>query len=566
MLKEINNEAVNLVYSACGKKLDKQEIEKTIEPARSGFGDLASRVAFAIAGKEKKNPVQIAGELSAKIKKSDFFEKIEAVGPYLNFYMSDYAYEFALEKIIKEKFGMKKSTGKKIMVEYFHANTHKGVHIGHIRNISLGESVCRLLEFSGNTIIRANYQGDIGPHVAKCLWGFENLYSGKAPDSRRGVWLGKVYANASEKIKDNPDLEEQVKELNVKLYARDKSVSSLWQKTRKWCLDDFGEFYKEFGVQFNEFYFESQAEGLGKKFSLELLKKGVAKKDQGAVIVDLKDDGLGVFVLLTKEGYPLYSAKDLGLAKLKFEKYDLDRSIHIVGKEQEHYFKQLFKTFEKAGMVKAAEISYHLIYELVMLPEGKMSSREGTMVLYEDLKEKLLAIVRKEIKKRHKDWNEKQVEKTALLIALAAIKFTMLRRESNRTLVFDWNQALSLEGDSGPYLQYAYVRTNSILNKAKFKMKVIDNYDYSENERSLIKKLVLFPDVVANAAANLSPNTLCSYLLELSSELNRFYTTSRVLDADSKQERETRLAIIQATNIVLESGLNLLGIESPEKM
>jgi arginyl-tRNA synthetase len=568
MLNEIKKEAVALLHSACSKKLDKSEIEKTIEPARSGFGDVASRIAFILSKEEKKNPAQVAAELAGKVGKSKYFSNVEATGPYINLTLSNKAFEFALSKILKQKkkFGQIASTGKQMMVEYFHANTHKGVHIGHIRNISLGESVCRLLEFSGNKVIRANYQGDIGPHVAKCLWGFENLFDSKAPQTKRGVWLGKVYAAASEKIKDNPELEEQVKELNVKLYDRDKLVKPIWEKTRKWCLDDFDSFYKEFGVKYDEFYFESQADSLGKKFSLELLDQGVAKKDQGAIIVDLKDDNLGVFVLLTKEGYSLYSAKDLGLAKLKFEKYDLDRSIHIVGKEQELYFKQLFKTFERAGLKKAAEISYHLIYELVMLPEGKMSSREGTMVLYEDLREKLLTIVRKEIKKRHDDWSAKQVEETALQIALAAIKFTMVRRESNRTLIFDWDAALSLEGDSGPYLQYAYVRTNSILNKADFKPSVADDYEYSENERALIKKLILFPDVVANAAANLAPNTLCSYLLELSSELNRFYTTSRVLNAETEDERETRLSMIQATNLIMNSGLTLLGIECPQKM
>jgi arginyl-tRNA synthetase len=201
-----------------------------------------------------------------------------------------------------------------------------------------------------------------------------------------------------------------------------------------------------------------------------------------------------------------------------------------------------------------------------MLPEGKMSSREGTMILYEELKEKLLEIVREEVHKRHEDWSQKQVEATSSKIALAAIKFTMARRESNRQLIFDWVQALSLEGDSGPYLQYAYVRTNGILKKATFKMQVAKDYSFTDNEKMLIKQLIKFPETIANSAANLAPNTLCSYLLELASELNRFYTTSRVLNAEKSEEQETRLAIIAATNLVLESGLDLLGISSPERM
>ncbi|NYZ77240.1 arginine--tRNA ligase, partial [Candidatus Micrarchaeota archaeon] len=497
------------------------------------------------------------------------FSRIDAQGPYVNFYFSDKFYAEALKKMLKEKgkFGKGKKTGKEIMVEYFHANTHKGAHIGHIRNISLGEAVARLLEFSGNKIIRANYQGDIGPHVAKCLWGFINLYHEKAPDENRGVWLGKVYAEASNRIKDNPELEAQAKEINLKLYAGDKRIKEIWKKTRQWCLDDFEKFYKEFGVKFDELYFESQTEGIGKEISLDLLKRGIAKKDQGAVIMDLKDEDLGVAVLLTTEGYSVYHAKDLGLAKLKFDKYkNLDRSIHVVGKEQELYFKQLFRIFEKAGMKKAAEISYHLIYELVMLPEGKMSSREGTMVLYEDLKEKLLEIVNHEVRKRHAGWDDKKTGEIARKIAFAALKFSMVRREHNRTIVFDWDQALSLEGDSGPYLQYAYVRTLGILKKATFKPKIGSSYAYTEDEKKLIKRMYALPGAAGAAADSLSPHVLCDYLLDLATELNRFYTTSRVLNAEKEEERETRLAIVAATNLVIGSALSLLGIEAPEAM
>jgi len=564
MLEEINKEAEQLLCKAAGVK------EAPVEPAREGFGDISSRIAFDLASKQKKNPAEIAKVIvdSIDASKSKYFSEIKAVGPYINFYMSDSAYVFVLKKILKDKkkFGKGKKTGKQMMVEYFHANTHKGVHIGHIRNISLGESVCRLLEFSGNKVIRANYQGDIGPHVAKCLWGFINLYHEKAPKENRGVWLGKVYSEASQKVKGNEELEKQVQEINIELYSKEKDIYDIWKKTRGWCLDDFDRFYREFGVKFDELYFESQTEGPGKEISLELLEKGIANKDQGAVIMDLRDDDLGVFVLLTKEGYPLYSAKDLGLAKLKFEKYKLDKSIHVVGKEQEFHFNQLFDTFAKAGMKKAAEVSYHLIYELVMLPEGKMSSREGTMVLYGDLKNKLMNITRAEVKKRHGDWSKKQIEETAKKIAFAALKFTMVRRESNRTLIFDWDQALSLEGDSGPYLQYAYVRTNGILKKSDFKMKLSDKYSFNEDEKKLIKELSLFPETALKSASSLAPNTLCAYLLGVASDLNRFYVASPVLKAEKKEERETRLAIVSATNLILANALELLGIEAPEAM
>lgn len=568
-MSKIKEKIIELIAKAAG--VSELEVAPTIENAREGFGDVSSKIAFILAKKLGKNPVEIAKELADKInaEKDADIEKIEAAGPYLNFYLSDKSSLEFIKKLSKGKIKPKKKTGKKIVVEFFHANTHKGVHIGHIRNISIGEALSRVFEFNGDKVIRANYQGDIGPHVAKCLWGFINLYKEEAPENKRGEWLGKVYAESSARIKDKPELEEQVKQINLKLYAGDKKIVSTWKKTRQWCLDDFEEFYKTFGVKFNQFYFESKTEKVGKRIVLELLDKGLVKLDQGAIIMDLKDDGLGVFVLITKEGYPLYSAKDIGLAKIKFDKYNPDQSIHVVGKEQEMYFKQLFKTLEKTGFEKIAKASYHLIYELVMLPEGKMSSREGTMVLYNDLLKKLIEVAKQEVCKRHQDWTEGDVAKIAGQIALGALKFTMVRRESNRNLIFNWEEALKLEGDTGPHLQYAYVRTKGILRKAdeaKQIAKVSKKYRLNEQEKSMIKALEEFEGVTIKSAKDFAPNYIANYLLDLASTFNKFYDSNRVLNAEKKEEIETRLAIVKATNLVLEKGLELLGISCPEKM
>ncbi len=600
MLIKVKQQIAKLLADASG--LDEGKALATLEMPKNEFGDLSSRIAFVLAGEQKKNPMEVATDIVAKLPKNEYVSKIEIKGPYINFYFSDKFYTEAADEIVKqkEKFGrslkvegrttVKNKTQnsrpktQKVMIEYFHANTHKGVHIGHIRNVSLGEALCRILEFTGNEVIRANFQGDIGPHVAKCLWGYINIYHEKAPEENRGIWLGKVYSEASIKIKGNEQLEHEVKDINVKLYAGDKKLTEMWKKTRKWCLDDFEKFYKEFGVKFNELYFESQTEKIGTQIVKEALKKGIAKEDQGAVVMDLKEDNLGVYVLLTKEGYPLYSTKDLGLAKIKFDKYELDKSIHVVGKEQEFHFKQLFKTFEKFGMKKAAGVSYHLIYDLVMLPEGKMSSREGTMVLYDDLKNRLLEITKTEIMKRHEDWNKKQVEETAMKIALAAIKFTMVRREHNKVLIFDWDHALNLEGDSGPYLQYAYVRTTGILdgagrsatvagaghsvtvNKSGKAKKPKNQYSYSSEEKKLLNLLARFPEVIESSAVHLSTITLADYLLHLAAAFNKFYATSHVLNADKEDAKVARLTIVKATNETLKSGLDLLGIECPERM
>ena len=568
MLKEVKSEIAKTIADVA--QISEAQALAAFEIPKEGFGDMASKIAFMLASGQKRNPVEIAGDIAEKLKtkKIKFIEKIETKGPYINFYFSNEFYIEALKKILKEKekFGKAKKTKNKIMVEFFHANTHKGVHIGHIRNIVLGEALCRVLEADGNNVIRANYQGDIGPHVAKCLWGFLNLYGGKAPAENRGTWLGKVYAEASEKIKENGELEKQVQEINLKLYSGDKETTKFWKMTRQWCLDDFEKFYREFGVKFGELYFESETEKTGKKVVQELLKKGIVKRDQGAIVIDLKAENLGVSVLLTKEGYPLYSTKDLGLAKIKFDKHKLDKSIHVVGKEQEFYFKQLFATFKRIGFKKAAEVSHHLIYELVMLPEGKMSSREGTMVLYGDLKEKLIEIAKSEVKKRHEDWPQKEIDSIALQIALGALKFSMVRRESNKVIVFDWDEALQLEGDTGPYLQYAHVRTNGILKKTKEKAKIGKSYAFTADEKKLVKKLAEFPEQVEKAAHDLALHYMAHYLLELATAFNKFYTTSPVLTAEKPAQLKSRLAMVQASSILLQNGLHLLGMACPKKM
>ncbi|MFA5049960.1 MAG: arginine--tRNA ligase [Candidatus Micrarchaeia archaeon] len=563
MLKELKKEFSREISKEFG--IDTKRVMQSFSVPKEEFGDIATNIAFAIAKEQKKNPVEIAEKLCEILKQNKFTQKISTAGPYVNVYLRSGFYHEALKKIQKEKgnFGRGGKTKETIMVEFFHANTHKGVHIGHIRNISLGEALSKILEFNGKKVIRVNYQGDIGPHVAKCLWGFINLYNQKAPKENRGIWLGKVYFEASKKIQGNIELEQEVQKINQKLYSNDLNLTKIWKETREWCLDDFEKFYLEFGVKFDELYFESQVEKLGKKISLELLKEGIAKKDQNAVIMDLRDDDLGVFVLITREGYPLYSAKDLGLAKIKFDKYKLDKSIHVVGKEQEFHFRQLFKTFEKMGFLEAWKKSYHLIYELVMLPEGKMSSRDGTMVLYEDLKNKLIERTKEEIKKRHLDWDEIEINNIAKKIALAAMKFAMIKIENNKTLVFDWENALNLEGETGPYIQYAYVRTKSILEKEnRFDLK---KCELDENEKRIIRKMCEFEEIVQKCSEDLSVYNLCEYLLDMANSFNKFYTTSPVLTAEN-EKKDLRLAIVSCSSQILKNGLELIGIECLDKM
>ena len=517
------------------KKQLKQDIYLRLTPSPE-FGDYALFL---------KNP-------NKKVK-SNLIERTEVKGNYLNIFINKSKFIEETLKYINKDYGSGNKKKETYMVEYFHANTHKGVHIGHLRNISLGESICKILEKYGHKVIRVNYQGDIGPHVAKCIWGYLNLKQ-KEPKEKKGIWLGKIYSLANKKGN-----EDEIKEINNKLYEKkDKKLMNIWKKTRKYCLDDFNKFYKEFGVKYNRLYLESEVENLGKNITKSLLKKGIAEKSEGALIVDLKKYNLGVYVLLTSNGNALYHTKDFGLAELKQKEFKFDKSIHVVGAEQTLYFKQLFKTFELTNN-KLAKKSKHISYGLVMLPEGKMSSREGTMVLFDNLKEEMFKKTEQIIKQKHKKLSKKEIKERTEKIAYAALKFSMINRDNNKNLVFDWDQALSFEGETGPYIQYTHARICSILRKSKSGIKV-DYTKYNPQEFQLIKKLSEFPDAIKDSAIKYKPNLLCNYLIQLSQLFNTYYSKHEI-----KISKE-RMLLASKIKQTISTGLNLLGIEAPESM
>ncbi len=299
----------------------------------------------------------------------------------------------------------------------------------------------------------------------------------------------------------------------------------------------------------------------------ELLKKGVAKESEGALIVDLQEYNLGIYVILTKEGHAVYHSKDLALAELKLKEFkNLDKSIHVVGKEQELYFKQLFKTFELIKS-KLAGKSYHLIYGLVMLPEGKMSSREGNIILYRDLIQSMMNKALEEVKKRHPEWSKTDIEKSAQNIAFGALKYSMINRENNKEIIFDWEKSLEFEGATGPYIQYAHARICSILKK--YNKPVSNSIDFNQlsqpEESSLIKKLEEFPLILQHSASTYKPYLLANYVFELAQLFNEFYHKYNILKED-ENIKKARILLIFCIQQVLENGLKLLGIEAPEKM
>ncbi|MBI2550326.1 arginine--tRNA ligase [Candidatus Woesearchaeota archaeon] len=556
-----------------------EELSAKIEvPADDRLGDYAFP-CFSLAKVIGKAPAAIAAEVAAKLQGAiagnKLIEKVQSAGPYVNFFVNKKEMAAAVIEAVSKlshNYGGRSKTNRTMMVEYFHANTHKAVHIGHVRNICLGESICRILEFSGNKLIRVNYQGDIGPHVAKCLWGIRNLNVGSPPATNRLRWLGNVYVQANTAVEGNEQLESDVKQLLLKMYSGDKGLNKLWKETRQWCLGEFDEMYRDFGVKYNEFYFESEMEFEARRISQQLLKAGIAKESDGAIIMDLKPYKLGVFILLTKDGTALYSSKDIALARKKMSKYSLDRSIHVVGREQELHFKQLFKTLELIGGKEKdfAAKSFHLIYGLVMLPTGKMSSRVGSVVFYDDLRDELLSIASAEVRKRHDDWGDSEVAAAAKKIAFAALKFGMINRDNDKELVFDWEQAMKLEGETGPYVQYAYARICSVFRKYGKSLPHLNKIDYSQLtatavEMKTVKLLKSFPTVVAAAADQLKPALLSRYLLDISQSFSSFYNDCPILNAEP-QQRDARLLLCATVKQVLENGLRLLAIDVLEEM
>lgn len=559
--EDFRDEAVKIIAEET--KLKGEEI--ILEKPPHGFGDLAFP-CFTLSRKFKKPPDQIAKELAGKIKPAGLVVKIEQKGGYLNFFANwDRIGQKSVEAILNEKenFGRGDARGK-VMVEYCHFNTHKAVHIGHIRTACLGESLSRTLEFSGYKVIRVNYQGDIGPHVARCIWGFLKLYHGKEPKEEKGKWLGQVYAEASQKIKEKEELAKEADDINRKIYAMDPALTKIWKKTREWSLYYFDGIYRSFGIKFDRLYFESEVEKLGTEIAKKLLKKGIAKESEGAVLIDLEKHGLGIYILLKSDGTPLYSAKDLGLAELKSREYKIDKSIHVVGSEQKLYFQQLFKTFELMGSPLAGK-SRHLCYELVNLPTGKMASREGMVILYEDVLDELIKHAKEETEKRNEKMDRKKIGEISNAIALASLKYDMVKTSPNKTIIFDWKSALDFEGNAAPYLLYTHARARSILKKAEMPAKFDVSLLKEPHEREMIRMLSEFPETVRKSVEDLRPHYIANFCYDLSTKFNEFYQFIPVLKAGGEL-RSARLAIVEAVSVVLKNALKLIGIEALESM
>ncbi|HSR68421.1 MAG TPA: arginine--tRNA ligase [Acidobacteriota bacterium] len=674
---------------------------------------------FPLAAAEKKagrdvqvgaRAQEIAEALAQSLESSGEFAKVEAVKGYVNIFfdvgqVADQLVDSVLQE--EEAYGRGEAKGERVMIEYSQPNTHKAFHVGHLRNVCLGDSLAAILDFAGFDTIKANYLGDIGLHVIKCLWCYLRFHQGNEPDKERGRWLGDVYAQADtllgdanayrdqvlaflgrvlqeepagaevrrqlagrffdrleealaqadaaarhdlmtllrhfflrQKIEFNeiahrpladwiwrihqecgewlqelleqssPENDEarhlalealvrewreigldreawgyarELRQLFHRWEQRDPELVALWKKTRQWSLDDFERIYGQLDVHFEEWFYESDVEESGKEIVDEIVARGIAtdQRPNGPVLVEI-DKQLGLdkptyrtLVILRSDNTSLYSTKDLALAKLKFEKHKVDRSVYVVDVGQSLYFQQIFKVLELWGFEQARQC-FHLAYEIVRLPSGKMSSRAGEVVFYDDFFQEAYLKARENVDKKRSeeqfaelpDLDRRQRDEVALAVALGAMKYGMLSVDNNKQINFDFESALSFEGQTAPYLQYAHARCCRILEKAGSGQIPRPRYgetSVEESEVNLLEAISNLSSEVERAAREYKPLYVATYLYKLAKSFNDFYRDCPVLKAEEAR-RDSRLALVAATRQTLSNGLKLLGIPAPDYM
>lgn len=525
---------------------------------------------FRFAKKLRKPPMAIANDLQRHLnaeREEVWQRQIEAKGGFVNFYVQTaHLAKIVIEAMLDGHYFQRAQFDDRqtIMVEFSQPNTHKLFHVGHTRNVCLGDSISRIFRYCGHRVVTANYIGDEGMHVAKCLWHVE-LSRQSPPDSYRAEWLAEHYALASEKLQTgNPEHQAELSAILRQLESKQGPFYRLWQQTRDYCLADFANVYRWLDTSFDVYYYESQVSPQAKSIIAEFITKGIFHESQGAYGIDLDD--LGFFMVLKSDGNTLYSTKDLALAYQKFQNYHLDRSIYVVGAEQTHYFKQVFRTLEAMGF-GGADKNVHLSYGLVKLQEGKMSSRSGNVVPFSVLQRDLQQQLSPFLDKYRRRWSEQQLADTLHKLACGTIKYGMLQTDPNKEIVFDLPAWLRFDGNTGLYLMYAYARARSLINKAEHRPS-IEHLDLltEDSEEELLHLLYRFNGVVQLAHDSLKPSLIATHLYTMAKVFSKYYTEHSILQAQPDTLIEARLAIVCCFANCLRQGLLLLGITPPEQM
>jgi arginyl-tRNA synthetase len=544
------------------------------------FFQLASKSFGAEKGNVALRAKEMAEGVAASLELPEGFSKAEAINGYLNLYFSASLYTQRVVDEVLEKgnsYGHGPRLDRQIMFEFSHPNTHKAFHVGHLRSAFLGDVLARINEAAGYDVVRVNYPGDIGLHVIKWVWNYLKYHRGERPEKDITRWMGTLYAEAVKRLEENPELESEVRATYVRWDQRDPEVVACWEETREWSLTGFKEMYAKLDIRFDRYYFNSMFEAPGKLVVQELIDRGIATDERaqgGAVFINLdeklglKEEKYRVIVVLRSDGTALYATEDLALAKQKFIDYpNLERSYYVVDVRQSLHFVQVFKTLEIAGY-DWAQRCQHVSYELVNLPGNVvMASREGTVVLLEDLLREATARALEVVREKNPDLSEESKLKVAEAVGIGAIKFPMLSRESGKIVTFDWETALDFNGQAAPYIQYAYVRANSILKKfgAELPASQIPGGELTSSEIALIDLISRVPNEIQKAAKDLKPLTIANLAYDLARAFNEFYTQCPVLIAE-EPVRNSRLRLVAAARQAIANSLALLGITAPQAM
>lgn len=541
-------------------------------PPEPKLGDL-SLACFSLVKDRSLSPAEFAKDLATKALAEEslmsLFSRIEALGPYVNFYFnpSVLAVEVLNElKRFGETYGNNENGGgQRVMIEYSNGNTHKECHVGHMRNIFYGETIKNLLNKNGYKAIPVSYLNDFGIHAAKTIWNWRlNPVYEERPEAK-GFLLGKCYAEASQKLTDNVQGKEEVSDIMRNIESRQGADYELWQKTRQWSIDYLNNIYKEVNIRFEHTFYESEMIDAGLKMVDELIGRSILKKSEGAIIADLSEYNLGVLPIIRSDGTALYPVADLALASEKFDKYKLDKSIYVVDVRQSLHFKQLFKVLELSGYKQAM---IHLSYDFVTLPEGMMASRTGNVITYEDLKNKIKERLRLETAKRHADWTSSRIEHVSMSLALSTIKFEMLKVGAEKIITFNIEEASRFDGLTACYLIYSYARMKSLLRKAGLMARFVRanlSLLQEDKEKEILVKMAKYPELLMLANQKYNPSEVTKYVFELTKMFNDYYHEINILKADRKL-KFARLALIKNLSALILNAFAILGIEALEEM
>lgn len=564
---DFKNEIAKLVSDKIGT-LDKSNILELIEiPPNHELGDYAMP-CFRLAKELRKAPNIIAQEISENIKENDLFEKIENVGPYVNFFINKKKFsKIVLEEVLnkKEKFGsVDIGKNRNVIVEFSSPNIAKPFHIGHIRTTVIGQSLYKIYKFLGFNAIAINHLGDYGTQFGKLIVAFKAWGDAQTVEQNPIPELLKLYIKFHEEAEKDPSLEDEARKWFSKLENGDEEAVSLWQWMREVSLKEFGRVYDMLNIQFDSFAGESFYSDKMPKVVQKMEEKGLLKESKGAMIVDLEEYNMPPALIKKSDGSTLYITRDIAAAIYRKETYDFYKNIYVVGSQQNLHFQQWFKVLELMGYDWVKDC-IHVPFGMVSLEEGTMSTRKGRVVFLEDVLKNAVEKTKDIINEKNPNLENK--DEVAKKVGIGAVVFQELFNSRIKDYTFSWEKTLSFEGETGPYVQYTHARANSVLRKAN--QEITSNIDYSlitnEEAVNIVRHLYNFQDTVINAMEKNEPSFIARYVVDLAKLFNKFYHECPIIVEDMELQK-ARLLIVYSVATVIKIGLKLLGMDAPEKM